>query len=82
MKSVIEAIKVIFNKPINIRTSPGSFDHTTVINTDDNLVLSQIIEITMKSAQLVFVNMASFLVYTAAAIKAISESGVNLKPEV
>ncbi|XP_004641554.1 ribosome-recycling factor, mitochondrial isoform X3 [Octodon degus] len=82
MKSVIEVLKDNFNKTLNIRTSPGSFDHITVVTTDGKLALNQISQITMKSPQLILVNMASFPECTAAAIKAIRESGMNLNPEV
>ncbi|XP_060024824.1 ribosome-recycling factor, mitochondrial-like isoform X1 [Lagenorhynchus albirostris] len=82
MKSVIEALKDNFNKTVNIRTSPGSLDHITVVTADGKLALNQIAQISMKSPQLILVNMASFPECTAAAIKAIRESGMNLNPEV
>ncbi|XP_007468423.1 PREDICTED: ribosome-recycling factor, mitochondrial isoform X1 [Lipotes vexillifer] len=82
MKSVIEALKDNFNKTVNIRTSPGSLDHITVVTADGKLALNQIGQIAMKSPQLILVNMASFPECTAAAIKAIRESGMNLNPEV
>ncbi|XP_036771317.1 ribosome-recycling factor, mitochondrial isoform X1 [Manis pentadactyla] len=82
MKSVMEALKDNFNKTVNIRTSPGSFDRITVVTADGKLALNQIGQISMKSPQLILVNMASFPECTAAAIKAIRESGMNLNPEV
>ncbi|XP_055994666.1 ribosome-recycling factor, mitochondrial [Sorex fumeus] len=82
MKSVMEALKENFNKTVNIRTSPGSLDHITVVTADGKLALNQIGQISMKSPQLILVNMASFPECTAAAIKAIRESGMNLNPEV
>ncbi|EHA97228.1 Ribosome-recycling factor, mitochondrial [Heterocephalus glaber] len=82
MKSVIEALKDNFNKTLNIRTSPGSLDHIAVVTADGKLALNQISQISMKSPQLILVNMASFPECTAAAIKAIRESGMNLNPEV
>ncbi|XP_029775712.1 ribosome-recycling factor, mitochondrial isoform X2 [Suricata suricatta] len=82
MKSVTEVLKDNFNKTVNIRTSPGSLDHITVVTADGKLALNQIGQITMKSPQLILVNMASFPECTAAAIKAIRESGMNLNPEV
>ncbi|XP_053419600.1 ribosome-recycling factor, mitochondrial isoform X4 [Nycticebus coucang] len=82
MKSVTEALKDNFNKTLNIRTSPGSLDHITVVTADGKLALNQISQISMKSPQLILVNMASFPECTAAAIKAIRESGMNLNPEV
>lgn len=82
MKSVLEALKDNFNKTVNIRTSPGSLDHITVVTADGKLALNQIAQISMKSPQLILVNMASFPECTAAASKAIRESGMNLNPEV
>lgn len=82
MKSVVEALKDNFNKTLNIRTAPGSLDHITVVTADGTLPLNQIGQISVKSPQLILVNMASFPECTAAAIKAIRESGMNLNPEV
>ncbi|XP_012354265.2 ribosome-recycling factor, mitochondrial-like isoform X2 [Nomascus leucogenys] len=82
MKSVIEALKDNFNKTLNIRTSPGSLDKIAVVTADGKLALNQISQISMKSPQLILVNMASSPECTAAAIKAIRESGMNLNPEV
>nr|XP_012627239.1 ribosome-recycling factor, mitochondrial isoform X1 [Microcebus murinus]XP_012627240.1 ribosome-recycling factor, mitochondrial isoform X1 [Microcebus murinus]XP_012627241.1 ribosome-recycling factor, mitochondrial isoform X1 [Microcebus murinus] len=82
MKSVTEVLKDNFNKTLNIRTSPGSLDHIAVVTADGKLALNQISQISMKSPQLILVNMASFPECTAAAIKAIRESGMNLNPEL
>lgn len=60
MKSVLEALKDNFNKTLNIRTSPGSLDQITVVTADGKLALNQISQISMKSPQLILVNMASF----------------------
>nr|XP_017528802.1 ribosome-recycling factor, mitochondrial isoform X3 [Manis javanica] len=64
------------------KKAKGSFDHITVVTADGKLALNQIGQISMKSPQLILVNMASFPECTAAAIKAIRESGMNLNPEV
>lgn len=82
MKSVTEVLKDNFSKTLNIRTSPGSLDHIAVVTADGKLALNQISQISMKSPQLILVNMASFPECTAAATKAIRESGMNLNPEV
>ncbi|KAF6125851.1 mitochondrial ribosome recycling factor [Phyllostomus discolor] len=82
MKSVLEALKDNFNKTVNIRTAPGSLDHITVVTADGNFALNQVGQISMKSPQMILVNMASFPECTAAAIKAIRESGMNLNPEM
>ncbi|KAM9720529.1 ribosome-recycling factor, mitochondrial isoform 2-T2 [Dama dama] len=64
------------------KKAKGSLDSITVVTADGKLALNQIGQISMKSPQLILVNMASFPECTAAAIKAIRESGMNLNPEV
>ncbi|EDL02162.1 mCG10533, isoform CRA_b [Mus musculus] len=82
MKSVMEALKDNFNRTLNIRTASGSLDHITVVTADGKVALSQIGQISMKSPQVILVNMAIFPECTAAAIKAIRGSRMNLNPEV
>ncbi|CAH6788985.1 Mrrf [Phodopus roborovskii] len=60
MRSVMEALKDNFNKTLNIRTAPGSLDHITVVTADGKLALNHIGQISMKSPQLILVNMSSF----------------------
>ncbi|XP_023557328.1 ribosome-recycling factor, mitochondrial isoform X2 [Octodon degus] len=76
------AYQVLPIRSFATKKAKGSFDHITVVTTDGKLALNQISQITMKSPQLILVNMASFPECTAAAIKAIRESGMNLNPEV
>ncbi|XP_024418107.2 ribosome-recycling factor, mitochondrial isoform X2 [Desmodus rotundus] len=64
------------------KKAKGSLDHITVVTADGHFALNQIGQISMKSPQLILVNMASFPECTAAAIKAIRESGMNLNPEM
>ncbi|XP_023054361.1 ribosome-recycling factor, mitochondrial isoform X3 [Piliocolobus tephrosceles] len=64
------------------KKAKGSLDKIAVVTADGKLALNQISQISMKSPQLILVNMASFPECTAAAIKAIRESGMNLNPEV
>uniref|UniRef100_A0AAA9TUT6 Ribosome-recycling factor, mitochondrial n=3 Tax=Bos TaxID=9903 RepID=A0AAA9TUT6_BOVIN len=64
------------------KKAKGALDNITVVTADGKLPLNQISQISMKSPQLILVNMASFPECTAAAIKAIRESGMNLNPEV
>ncbi|XP_038601842.1 ribosome-recycling factor, mitochondrial [Tachyglossus aculeatus] len=82
LQTVMEALKEDFNKNLNIRTSAGALDHISVPTEDGKFSLNQLAQISMKSPQLVLVNMANFPECTAAAIKAIRESGMNLNPEV
>nr|XP_005299478.1 ribosome-recycling factor, mitochondrial isoform X1 [Chrysemys picta bellii] len=82
MQAVVEVLKEEFGKNLNIRTSPGALDHITVTTKDGKFPLNQLGQISLKSPQLIIVNMASFPENTAAAIKAIRESGMNLNPEV
>ena len=80
MKSVLEALKDNFNKIVNRRTAPGSLDHITVVTADRNFALNQIGQISIKSPQLILMNMASFLECRAATIKAMRDSAMNLSP--
>ncbi|XP_044848512.1 ribosome-recycling factor, mitochondrial isoform X2 [Mauremys mutica] len=82
MQAVVEALQEEFGKNLTIRTSPGALDHITVTTKDGKFPLNQLGQISLKSPQLIIVNMASFPENTAAAIKAIRESGMNLNPEV
>ncbi|XP_039586576.1 ribosome-recycling factor, mitochondrial [Passer montanus] len=60
----------------------GALDHITVVTKDGKFPLNQLGQISQKSPQLMIVNMTSFPESTAAAAKAIRESGMNLNPEV
>ncbi|NXA49862.1 RRFM protein, partial [Nothocercus julius] len=82
MQAVVEALKEDFNRNLNIRTSPGAFDHIIVVTKDGKFPLNQLGQISQKSPQLIIVNMTNFPESTAAAMKAIRESGMNLNPEV
>ncbi|XP_028570714.2 ribosome-recycling factor, mitochondrial isoform X2 [Podarcis muralis] len=81
MRSVVKTLQEDFNKNLSIRTSPGALDHVTVATKDGKFPLSQLGQISLKSPQLILVNMSSFPESAAAAIKAIRESGMNLNPE-
>uniref|UniRef100_A0A8C8VGA7 Ribosome-recycling factor, mitochondrial n=1 Tax=Pelusios castaneus TaxID=367368 RepID=A0A8C8VGA7_9SAUR len=81
MQSVMEVLKEDFGKNLNIRTSLGALDHIIVTTKDGKFPLNQLGQISQKSPQLIIVNMASFPESTAAAIKAIRESRMNLNPE-
>ncbi|XP_069465758.1 ribosome-recycling factor, mitochondrial isoform X3 [Ambystoma mexicanum] len=82
MHSVVESLKEDLSKNLNIRTSPGALDHIIVVTKDGRLPLNQIGQISLKSPQLIIVNMTNFPESTAAAEKAIRESKMNLNPEV
>ncbi|OXB76382.1 UNVERIFIED_CONTAM: hypothetical protein H355_006793 [Colinus virginianus] len=60
----------------------GALDHITVTTKDGKFPLNQLGQISQKSPQLIVVNMTNFPESTAAAMKAIRESGMNLNPEV
>lgn len=81
MQTVVETLKEDFGKNLNIRTSPGSLDHIIVTTKDGKFPLNQLGQVSLKSPQLILVNMSSFPESTAAAIKAIRESGMDLNPE-
>ncbi|NXT27212.1 RRFM protein, partial [Syrrhaptes paradoxus] len=82
MQAVVEALKEDFGRNLSVRTSPGALNHITVVTKDGKFPLNQLGQISQKSPQLLVVNMASFPESTAAATKAIRESGMNLNPEV
>ncbi|KAH0615608.1 hypothetical protein JD844_005062 [Phrynosoma platyrhinos] len=81
MRSVLKSLQEDFSKTLNIRTSPGALDHIVISTKDGKFPLNQLGQISLKSSQLIIVNMSSFPEATAAAIKAIRESGMNLNPE-
>ncbi|NXG58263.1 RRFM protein, partial [Hemiprocne comata] len=82
MQAVIEALKEDFSRNLSVRTSPGALDHIMVVTKEGKFPLNQLGQISQKSPQLLIVNMTSFPESTAAATKAIRESGMNLNPEV
>ncbi|NXY82258.1 RRFM protein, partial [Alcedo cyanopectus] len=82
MQAVIEALKEDFSRNINVRTSPGALEQIVVVTKDGKFPLNQLGQISQKSPQLLMVNMTNFPESTAAATKAIRESGMNLNPEV
>ncbi|XP_053138606.1 ribosome-recycling factor, mitochondrial isoform X2 [Hemicordylus capensis] len=81
MRSVLQGLQEDFGKSLSIRTSPGALDHITVVTKEGKFPLNQLGQISMKSPQLLVVNMSNFPESSAAAIKAIQESGMNLNPE-
>ncbi|NXJ02735.1 RRFM protein, partial [Psophia crepitans] len=82
MQAVVEALKEDFSRNLSVRTSPGALDHIIVMTKDGKFPLNQLGQISQKSPQLIIVNMTNFPESTAAATKAIRESGMNLNPEV
>ncbi|XP_038637485.1 ribosome-recycling factor, mitochondrial isoform X1 [Scyliorhinus canicula] len=82
MLEIIESLKNDYGKNLNIRTSPGALDHITVTTNNGKFPLNHLGQISLKSPQLILVNMMSFPEATMAATKAIRESGMNLNPEV
>ncbi|XP_067825769.1 ribosome-recycling factor, mitochondrial [Heptranchias perlo] len=82
MLEIIENLKDDYGKNLNIRTSPGALDHITVTTNNGKFPLNHLGQVSLKSPQLILVNMMSFPEATVAATKAIRESGMNLNPEV
>ncbi|XP_070587535.1 ribosome-recycling factor, mitochondrial [Erythrolamprus reginae] len=81
MSSVVKTLQENFNKTLSIRTNPGALDSIIVTTKDGKFPLNQLAQISQHSAQLLVVNMSSFPESTAAAVKAIQQSGMNLNPE-
>ncbi|XP_029024882.1 ribosome-recycling factor, mitochondrial [Betta splendens] len=82
MSEVLNALKDDFTRNLSIRTSPGALDHIVVTTPDGKFPLNQLGQISMKSPQLIMVNMSSFPEATAAATRALREGSMNLNPEV
>lgn len=82
MTAVLAALKDDFSRNLSIRTSPGALDHITVTTNDGKFPLNQLGQISMKSPQLLVVNMTSFPEATAAVTRALQESSMGLNPEV
>ncbi|XP_053703327.1 ribosome-recycling factor, mitochondrial [Synchiropus splendidus] len=82
MTAVVNALKEDFTRNLSIRTSPGALDHIVVTTADGKFPLNQLGQVSMKSPQVIMVNMSSFPEATAAATRALRESSMNLNPEV
>ncbi|XP_051907641.1 ribosome-recycling factor, mitochondrial isoform X2 [Hippocampus zosterae] len=81
MAAVLNALKDDFTRNLSIRTSPGALDHIVVSTPDGKFPLNQLGQVSMKSPQLILVNMSSYPEATAAATRALRESSMNLNPE-
>lgn len=82
MTAVLNALKDDFTRNLSIRTQSGALDHIVVTTQDGKFPLNQLGQVSMKSPQLIMVNMSSFPEATAAAARALRESSMNLNPEV
>ncbi|KAM3874606.1 ribosome-recycling factor, mitochondrial [Diretmus argenteus] len=82
MAAVLDTLKDDFTRNLSIRTSAGALDHIVVTTKDGKFPLNQLGQISMKSPQLIVVNMTSFPEATAAATRALRESSMKLNPEV
>ncbi|XP_077399285.1 ribosome-recycling factor, mitochondrial [Vanacampus margaritifer] len=82
MMEVVNVLKDDFTRNLSIRTSPGALDHIVVSTPDGKFPLNQLGQVSMKSPQLIMVNMSSYPEATAAAACALRESSMNLNPEV
>lgn len=81
MDSAVDALKEEFKRNLSIRTSPGALDHIVVTTDDGKFPLNQLGQVSLRSPQLIVVNMSSFPEATAAAARALRESSMNLNPE-
>ncbi|XP_018432491.1 PREDICTED: ribosome-recycling factor, mitochondrial [Nanorana parkeri] len=82
MRSVLDGLKEDFNKTLSIRTSPSAFDHIVISTKDGKIPLSHLGQITMKSPRLFVINMSSFPESAPAVVNALSQSQMNLNPEL
>ncbi|XP_041667747.1 ribosome-recycling factor, mitochondrial [Cheilinus undulatus] len=82
MMAVLSALKDDFTRNLSIRTTPGALDHIVVTTQGGKFPLNQLGQISMKSPQVILVNMSSFPEATEAASRALRESSMNLNPDV
>ncbi|NP_001002174.1 ribosome-recycling factor, mitochondrial [Danio rerio] len=82
MAAVLAALKDDFSRNLSVRTSPGALDHITVTTKDGKFPLNQLGQISMKSPQLLVVNMTGFPEAMVAVTRALRESSMGLNPEV
>ncbi|XP_020340430.1 ribosome-recycling factor, mitochondrial isoform X2 [Oncorhynchus kisutch] len=82
MAAVLTTLKDDFSRNLSIRTSPGALDHIVVSTADGKFPLNQLGQISVKSPQLIVVNMTGFPEAVAAATRALRESSMKLNPEV
>ncbi|KAM9841793.1 ribosome-recycling factor, mitochondrial [Aulostomus maculatus] len=82
MTAVLSALKEDFTRSLSIRTLQGALDHIVVTTQDGKFPLNQLGQISMKSPQMIIVNMSSFPEGTAAAACSLRESTMGLNPEV
>lgn len=82
MAAVLAALKEDFSRNLSVRTSPGALDHITVTTKDGKFPLNQLGQISMKSPQLLVVNMTGFPEAMVAVTRALRESSMGLNPEV
>ncbi|XP_034048028.1 ribosome-recycling factor, mitochondrial [Thalassophryne amazonica] len=82
MTAVVETLKEDFTRNLSIRTSAGALDHIVVTTQDGKFPLNQLGQISMKSPQLIIVNMSGFPEAAATATHALRESSLNLNPEL
>ncbi|XP_013994167.1 ribosome-recycling factor, mitochondrial [Salmo salar] len=82
MAAVLTTLKDDFSRNLSIRTSPGALDHIVVSTADGKFPLNQLGQISMKSPQLIMVNMTAFPEAVGAATRSLRESSMKLNPEV
>ncbi|KTG45109.1 hypothetical protein cypCar_00014001 [Cyprinus carpio] len=82
MAAVLTTLKEDFSRNLSIRTSPGALDHITVTTKDGKFPLNQLGQISMKSPQLLVVNMTGFPEAMTAVTRALQDSSMGLNPEV
>ncbi|XP_076875277.1 ribosome-recycling factor, mitochondrial [Brachyhypopomus gauderio] len=82
MMAVLATLKDDFSRNLGIRTSPGALDHILVNTKDGKFPLNQLGQVSMKSPQLIVVNMTSNPEATESATRALQGSSMKLNPEV
>ncbi|XP_078282116.1 ribosome-recycling factor, mitochondrial isoform X2 [Rhinoraja longicauda] len=77
-----KALSLTSSRLLATKKTKGALDHITVTTSEGKFPLNHLGQVSMKSPQLILVNMTSFPETTVAVTQAIRESGMNLNPEV
>ncbi|XP_048875807.1 ribosome-recycling factor, mitochondrial [Brienomyrus brachyistius] len=82
MAAILLSLKEEYSRNLSLRTSPGALDHIVVTTANGKVPLKQLGQISVKSPQLIIVNMTGSPEVTAVAARALRESSLRLNPEV
>ncbi|XP_061763725.1 ribosome-recycling factor, mitochondrial isoform X2 [Nerophis ophidion] len=81
MTGVLSTLKDDFIRNLGIRTSPGALDHIMVLTQDGKFPLNHLGQVSMKSPQMILVNMSSFPESDARAQRELGEDGQGVEQQ-